>query len=433
MKLKYINHASILWSNDEETVNILSDPWFVGNAFLDGWSLMWKTDLENFAIPPNTYIWISHEHPDHFSPVTLHQLDEKIKDCVFLYQDTHDKRVVNWLKRFNYKYEELESGKIMELSADVRIMCRSVGTGDSYLIIEDSSGTFVNSNDSILLPADVRQLQSDCNKFQNVSVLTSQFGLAGKVGNSEDIESREIAVKQILSVVERQIKAIRPKHFMPSASMKFFSAVDNSYMNHEQTKLKDVLNLVKNTNALPLFLVPGGSWATSDQIPNPEVLITEYESVMNRSINTHQELASASNGNNNELESSLQEWWSTMKSYHQPVALLVLKFIPSSYRLTQLDFYLSDTSSIVSFVPKSKAKKQNTVVEVDSAVLKRALSDDFGIMSLIISARVQCSARDQKVLRTMGWLGSLKAANQRLTLLRILRLLSRSLSFLINQ
>lgn len=433
MKLKYINHASILWSNDEETVNILSDPWYVGNAFLDGWSLMWKTDLENFAIPPNTYVWISHEHPDHFSPVTLRQLDEKIKDCVFLYQDTHDKRVVNWLKRFNYKYEELESGKILELGADVRIMCRSVGTGDSYLIIEDSRGTFVNCNDSILLPADVRLLRSDCGKFQDVSVLTSQFGLAGKVGNSGDTGSREIAVKQILSVVERQMKTVRPKYFMPSASMKYFSAVDNKYMNHEQTKLTDVLNLVKNSSVIPLFLVPGDSWATSDQIPNPEVLINEYESKLNASKNIHPEIISNSNGNKYELESALKNWWSTMKTYHQPLALLVCKSIPSSYRLKQLDFYLSDTSSIVSFLPTKVRQKQNTVVVVDSSVLKRALADDFGIMSLIISARVQCSANDQKALRTMGWLGSLKAGHQRLTIFRILKLLSRSLSFLVNQ
>ena len=312
-------------------------------------------------------------------------------------------------------------------------MCRSVGTGDSYLIIEDSEGTFVNSNDSILLPADVRQLQSDCSKFKDVSVLTCQFGLAGKVGNSGDIESREIAVKQILSVVERQMKTVRPKYFMPSASMKFFSAVDNNYMNHEQTKLTDVLNLVKSTNTTPLFLVPGGSWTTSDQIPNPDVLINEYKSVLNASKNIHPEIVSNLNRNSFEIESALQDWWSTMKTYHQPLALLVLKFIPSSYRLKQLDFYLSDTSSIVSFLAKSKAKKQNTVVVVDSAVLKRALADDFGIMSLIISARVQCSASDQKVLRTMGWLGSLKAANQRLTIFRILKLLSRSLSFMVNQ
>jgi hypothetical protein len=284
-----------------------------------------------------------------------------------------------------------------------------------------------------MLPADVRQLQSDCAKFHDVSVLTSQFGLAGKVGNSGDTESREFAVKQILSVIERQMKAIRPKYFMPSASMKFFSAVDNSYMNREQTKLIDVLNLVKSNNATPLFLVCGGSWATSDQIPNPEVLINEFESALNATQNNHREKVSNTNDNNYELESALQDWWSTMKTYHHPLALSLLKFIPTSYRLKQLDFFLSDTSSIVSFLPKSKAKKQNTVVEVESMVLKRALADDFGIMSLIISARLQCSASDQKVLRTMGWLGSLKAANQRLTLFRILRLLSRSLSFMVNQ
>jgi UDP-MurNAc hydroxylase len=71
MKLKssieFINHASLLVSY--EGVNILSDPWFSGDAFNKGWSLLHDTtDVEAEEVLARTsHIWISHEHPDHFS------------------------------------------------------------------------------------------------------------------------------------------------------------------------------------------------------------------------------------------------------------------------------------------------------------------------------------------------------------------------------
>ena len=45
-KIQLINHASIYIKLDKE-VGILSDPWFEGRAFDNGWSLLYEND-ENF-------------------------------------------------------------------------------------------------------------------------------------------------------------------------------------------------------------------------------------------------------------------------------------------------------------------------------------------------------------------------------------------------
>ena len=100
--IQFINHASILIGNDEKA--ILSDPWYSGSAFDDGWSLLYENEKNEILkiLSKTSHIWISHEHPDHFSIKFFNDYYEFIKDKIFLFQETNDKRVVNFLKKRNY-------------------------------------------------------------------------------------------------------------------------------------------------------------------------------------------------------------------------------------------------------------------------------------------------------------------------------------------
>ncbi len=65
--IQFINHASVIIAG--ETKSILTDPWFEGDVFHRGWKLLFQNeneDIENILHHVN-YIWVSHEHPDHFS------------------------------------------------------------------------------------------------------------------------------------------------------------------------------------------------------------------------------------------------------------------------------------------------------------------------------------------------------------------------------
>ena len=75
--IQFINHASVLVSGDD--ISILSDPWYQGNAFNKGWDLLHQTnDSEAEKIlNRTTHIWLSHEHPDHFSVIFFKNLNLK--------------------------------------------------------------------------------------------------------------------------------------------------------------------------------------------------------------------------------------------------------------------------------------------------------------------------------------------------------------------
>lgn len=67
MQIEFINHASVLIS--EGDVALLTDPWYSGPAFHKGWKLLAETPEAEVdrLLDRVTHIWLSHEHPDHFS------------------------------------------------------------------------------------------------------------------------------------------------------------------------------------------------------------------------------------------------------------------------------------------------------------------------------------------------------------------------------
>ena len=78
--IQFINHASVRISYED--VSLLSDPWYFGDAFHKGWNLLVEQSTDEIMkiINSITHIWISHEHPDHFSISFFKTYEELIKN-----------------------------------------------------------------------------------------------------------------------------------------------------------------------------------------------------------------------------------------------------------------------------------------------------------------------------------------------------------------
>ena len=90
--LQFINHASILVSHGD--ISLLSDPWYQGDAFHKGWNLIHelKDDEIITLLDRVTHIWISHEHPDHFSILFFKKFGHILKanNCLLYTSDAAD-------------------------------------------------------------------------------------------------------------------------------------------------------------------------------------------------------------------------------------------------------------------------------------------------------------------------------------------------------
>jgi L-ascorbate metabolism protein UlaG (beta-lactamase superfamily) len=60
MKLTMLSHASVLV--EEGPLAICADPWFMGDAFNESWSLLCEPAMTPASLQGVTHIWISHEH-----------------------------------------------------------------------------------------------------------------------------------------------------------------------------------------------------------------------------------------------------------------------------------------------------------------------------------------------------------------------------------
>ena len=109
--IEFVNHASVLITHGN--VSILSDPWYSDTVFNKGWRLLYENSTNYIykILNKTSHIYISHEHPDHFSASFF--LNPEIKKTILennisiLFQNTKDKRVKNFLEKNGYSVQEI--------------------------------------------------------------------------------------------------------------------------------------------------------------------------------------------------------------------------------------------------------------------------------------------------------------------------------------
>ena len=81
------------------------------------------------------YIWYSHEHSDHFSISFLIESYKSIENLTVIFQNTLDKRVINYLESKKIPFIEAYDGKEIVLDSQLSIYIWSHKNGDSYSLI----------------------------------------------------------------------------------------------------------------------------------------------------------------------------------------------------------------------------------------------------------------------------------------------------------
>lgn len=256
-EIKFINHASVLIRNKK--TSLLSDPWYNGFAFNKGWSLLYENSEREikYLLKQISYIWISHEHPDHFSVEFFNKFTKEIqkRNITVLFQETTDKRVVNYFKSKNINIKELVANKKYNLGNYFFVTCFKFGFYDSILYIECEGEKILNLNDCALKSA------SEINKIYDVTkdidVLLTQFSIAAWKGGDNNQNWRVEAGREKISSIAFQIKYFNPKTVIPFASYIYFSNHENFYLNTSINRPSLVYDDLKGVSAKLIFMKPG--------------------------------------------------------------------------------------------------------------------------------------------------------------------------------
>jgi len=262
--IKFINHASVLIKHGD--ISLLSDPWFQGDAFHKGWSLIHELSDEEIVglIDEVTHIWISHEHPDHFSIMFFKKFGQMLKDknIQIIFQNTVDKRVESFLSKSGYDLNIIKFNSWMSLSESFEILCFKDGFYDSGLAIKTDDKTILNFNDCEI--KDNSRCEEVLKIVGKCDVLISQFSFAAWKGGLDNIAWRKKAALEKLNTLQLQVKYFNPKVLVPFASYIYFSNQSNVYLNDSSNKPEDVINFFLDNDVKVNIMKPFESFNDLD-------------------------------------------------------------------------------------------------------------------------------------------------------------------------
>ncbi len=275
MRVTFVSHASILI--EIEGKQILCDPWLTGKAFNDGWALVSPPHQISFS--KIDYIWISHEHPDHFNFPTLKTIPiEDRKRIQILYQQHSSIRVLQAIKSLGFEHViELPLYQWFALAPRIDIYCGSVGSLDSFLAVRDETACLLNLNDCPLNGHQIRYIKKEIGE---ITILFTQFSFAQWVGNEHD----ELGgAEKKCQDFQQRVDILKPNFTVPFASFVYFCNQENSRMNAWANTPEKIVKLnLEGVN----FMYPGDQWEPSGAMLNSPYAVERYmEDYRSRALN----------------------------------------------------------------------------------------------------------------------------------------------------
>lgn len=270
--IEFVNHASVLIANQQTAV--LTDPWLYGDAFHHGWSLLTETPDEEIQrlLHKTTHIWISHEHPDHFSPSFFKRYLALLKDrnITVLFQKTRDGRLADFIRKQGLPIMELDNGKRYELSENYHVTTVQSDLYDSALITEVDGVRVFNINDCPIHSQS--ELKAFADRYGTCDLLLTQFSYAAWKGGAENNTWRKKAARHKINTMHSQIKHFQAKKCILFASFVRFSHELNQYMNADVNTPDMILAEQKKAGAELIFMAPGETQSLKALRHNPASL-----------------------------------------------------------------------------------------------------------------------------------------------------------------
>jgi UDP-MurNAc hydroxylase len=381
-QVKFLNHSSLIISDG--ATSILCDPWFKGAAFDSGWRLILE-ESHDIAALEFDYIWISHEHPDHFSPLTLAGLK---KTTTFLYQKTRDGKVVAYLRSKGHRVVELEDGQEIQLGQMSCTLFFCDGY-DSVLFTRFSDGsTFLNVNDARLELGDViKKILARCKKLDSMAI---QFSYANWAGNDGDSVMAMDQHKLVLDRIRLVGGLLNPRQIILFAAFVYFSHEENFYWNKTFWLEPTVMALTQDMSCDIVVPIPERIILVNDAVSSEQS--TSNSEAIQFWTEQHKKLVpkdfSGVPLSISELEESYNQFYDRLWKANDHD--LAAQMAPADFTLI---VYLTDLSRVVEIglITRrfSTDQRQTPDVHVSSRTLDFLFQKEFGRGTISINSKIQ--------------------------------------------
>ncbi len=389
------------------------DPWTEGPAFNGGWDLLIPTPLGFDEIMAGvSFIWISHEHPDHFSPAFLSRVAKTHGSRVrILYQRTRDRRVVDFCRSLGLGVQELEDGMPTPLSPTVTATCGAYYFYDSWLYLRDSRHSLLNLNDCpARSPRDIHKIGR---LAPHPTLLLSQFSYAAWKGGRDNRAFRAAAAAQKLDTLANQIRVLRPRFTLPFASLIYFSNEENSYLNDAVNTPGKAAAAIAAAGSTPVVLYPGDVWQVGEAATGTSEAIARYDRCY-RDLSRLPLRPPGASVAIDDLRSAFEAYRDRVFARNSRMLITLVSrlpvlgaFQPVVVRLRDLDRTVA--VSVVSGFTEVSASSREADVVLHSSSLLFLLKNEYGFDTLTVNGRFEASADGfSRMMRSFA-VGSLNA------------------------
>lgn len=157
ISVTYVGHACMIMESGG--TRILMDPWLTDPAYHNAWWHFPPLEMGPNDLGKIDYIYISHEHADHFDPAALAQLD---KSATVLIARYNRRRFAERIRALGFsQVRELPFGETVPLNGSgltVRLIPPDRPWDDSAILVKDKDNTVLNVNDCHLDDATLERL-----------------------------------------------------------------------------------------------------------------------------------------------------------------------------------------------------------------------------------------------------------------------------------
>ncbi len=264
MIIEFISHAGFIV--EAASKKIFIDPWIKSKTFNDGWALLAGNIDVNYS--EIDYIFVTHEHPDHFNFPTLKSIPEEDRKRIKILYQKHASL------RLKEAFEKLGFAHVIELPIyqwtkidGIDLYCGSAGSMDSFLAVKADGQTILNLNDCVFSEKQYKYISRQIGK---VDFLFTQFSFANWVGNDSD-EMGEAPRK--IQTINLQKQIFDPTYIVPFASFVYFCNQENARMNAWANTPEDIFKL--NIPGVQ-FMYPHDKVDTANPVFDSEGAVKKY-------------------------------------------------------------------------------------------------------------------------------------------------------------
>lgn len=231
MDLTYFGHNTFLIKKNN--TSILIDPWFDCNgAFFGSWFQYpinheySKKVLDLMKKTEKRYIFVSHEHLDHFDYNFLKNISFESTIIIPNYKGKYLFNKLNNLKHKIIEFEEKKKYKISD-GFSVEILISDIGVNhDAAIIIDDGKKRFLNQNDCKVFDrlSEVKNIDYYSVQFSGANAHPSSFIMPNKMKKDISISRAKTKINNVIDA----LNVLNPSIFLPAAGPAIFPFLDES-------------------------------------------------------------------------------------------------------------------------------------------------------------------------------------------------------------